>query len=154
MTVAEIIGKRVRQAREEAGLTQRELGERIAAVLGRPWFPQAISAAEKGRRDWTAEDLVAVAWVLRRQVQWFFTVDEQEQWLMLDVPGHALIHAGWAGGVAEAPSPAEDVEEIAVRVARLRSALARPATAAVRVAIPTPKVVTTSALKGGGGRKP
>src|SRR4051794_27068263 len=74
MKIQEVIGRNVRQAREDAGLSQRELGDLLGGTLGTPWFPQAVSTAEKGGRDWAAEDLVGVAWVLQRPVSWFFRV--------------------------------------------------------------------------------
>jgi transcriptional regulator with XRE-family HTH domain len=122
--VSEIIGKRVKQAREEAGISQRELGEQVGGVLnreGKPWFAQAVSAAEKGDRDWTADDLVAVAWVLRRPVAWFFQVMDEDQAEMLDLEGYGMIHAYWAGGLEQERTP----DELAAEIARLTRKLQR-----------------------------
>jgi transcriptional regulator with XRE-family HTH domain len=99
MRVEQMIGKRVRQAREEADLSQREFGERVGDVLGKRWTPQAVSQAEKGERDWRAKDLVAMAWILRRPVAWFYTPNEEDRSEMLE--GFAegvLIHAEWTSG--------------------------------------------------------
>jgi hypothetical protein len=46
-------------------------------------------------------------------VQWFFAVAEEDRAEMLDVPGPALIHAYWAGGVDQEPTTEETVAEIA-----------------------------------------
>jgi len=109
--VSEIIGKRVRQAREEEGLSQRDLGEKVGELLGRAWFPQAVSAAEKGRRDWTADDLVAVAWALHRPVGWFFGVMDEDRGNMLDFE-RAQIHAYTLAGNSETRTPEEMIAEV------------------------------------------
>jgi transcriptional regulator with XRE-family HTH domain len=118
--IEELIGRNVKQAREEAGLSQRQLGEQLG------WFPQAVSAAEKGRRDWVAEDLVNVAWALRRPVAYFFRVPEgASPWDILDSNPN-LIHLEWVSGETTATrSP----EEIAAEIARLTKELQRWAAA-------------------------
>jgi hypothetical protein len=45
------------------------VGEELGHYLGRPWPRQAVSAAEKGRRSFTAAELVALAAVLGRSVE-------------------------------------------------------------------------------------
>jgi transcriptional regulator with XRE-family HTH domain len=72
MKVSEIVGQRVRWAREERGLTQAELGQRVGELLGKAWFPQAVSEAERGRRQFTAEELLALAYVLDKPISFFF----------------------------------------------------------------------------------
>ena len=47
-TPAELVGQRVREARDAAGFSQRELAETLEPYLGYTWSPQAISAAEHG----------------------------------------------------------------------------------------------------------
>jgi transcriptional regulator with XRE-family HTH domain len=97
--VEEIIGKRVRQAREEAGLSQRAFGEQVKGILGSAWTPQAVSQAENGKRDWRARDLVAMCHILRRPVEWFYTPMEEDRWEILDgFADGALIHAEWTSG--------------------------------------------------------
>jgi transcriptional regulator with XRE-family HTH domain len=49
-------------------LTQTQLGERIGALLGRPWSRQLIWSAEHGQRPFTAAELIAFASVLGLQV--------------------------------------------------------------------------------------
>jgi DNA-binding XRE family transcriptional regulator len=68
----EIVGNRMRQAREEVGLTQERLGQALGKYLGTPWKKQSVSAAEKGRRDFTPEELLTLSIVLRKPVSWFF----------------------------------------------------------------------------------
>lgn len=68
ITVEEMVGYNVRRLRESQRLTQTELGELLGKSLGKPWSRQAMSAAEKGDRDWRAVELVAVAKALDTSV--------------------------------------------------------------------------------------
>lgn len=61
MSVESDIGSRIATRREAAGLTQTALGEAIGSQLDKPWPRQAVSAAEKGRRSFTAAELLALA---------------------------------------------------------------------------------------------
>lgn len=64
MRIEELIGQRIRGHRERLGLTQEQLGQRLGDTLGRAWSRQAISAAEKGDRAFTAAELLAIAHTL------------------------------------------------------------------------------------------
>lgn len=66
--VEDVIGQWITRGREDAGITQAELGEQLGKYLGRPWPRQAVSAAEKGRRAFSAAELVAFAAVLGTSV--------------------------------------------------------------------------------------
>lgn len=59
--VEEIIGRRITWAREGRQISQAELGQELASYLGKPWSRQAVSAAEKGGRAFTAVELIALA---------------------------------------------------------------------------------------------
>jgi Zn-dependent peptidase ImmA (M78 family)/DNA-binding XRE family transcriptional regulator len=61
------VGTRVATARERAGFTQRELGERIG--LGR----SAVTRVELGQRQLDALELARLAEALGRSVEWFLT---------------------------------------------------------------------------------
>jgi transcriptional regulator with XRE-family HTH domain len=69
----QVIGHRMRERREEMALTQEQAGQRIGELLGRPWPRQAVSAAEKGDRAFTAAELVAIAFALDTTVSWLLT---------------------------------------------------------------------------------
>ena len=69
----QVIGHRMRDRREEMALTQEQAGQRIGELLGRPWPRQAVSAAEKGDRAFTAAELVAIAFALDTNVSWLLT---------------------------------------------------------------------------------
>lgn len=126
MRIQEVIGQNVRQARQGAGLSQRELGERVGWVLGedRTWFAQAVSAAEtSGGRDWSALDLVAVAWVLKRPVAWFFKAPGgADPSALLEVPGEHAVPLSWVAGAGSAE---RSVEELATEIERLSKELGR-----------------------------
>lgn len=56
-----MIGLRIRQARLEHGMSQRQLGLRLGGLLGREWPRQQITSAEAGKRAFTSAELVAIA---------------------------------------------------------------------------------------------
>lgn len=64
MTPEELVGRRITEFRERLGITQQQLGERVGDLLGREWPRQTVSAAEKGKRAFTAAELFALAHVL------------------------------------------------------------------------------------------
>lgn len=64
-----VIGGWIAQRREDTGLTQSQVGDELGKYLGKPWSRQAVSAAEKGRRSFTAAELVAFAVVLGCSVE-------------------------------------------------------------------------------------
>lgn len=61
MQIEEIIGSRIATAREQNGITQGELGKRVGEWLGQDWSRQAVWAAEKGKRSFTAVELITLA---------------------------------------------------------------------------------------------
>ena len=61
MRVEELVGQRIRTERDRLEMTQEQLGKRLSDKLGRSWSRQAVSAAEKGDRAFTAAELVAIA---------------------------------------------------------------------------------------------
>lgn len=68
MRVEEVVGRQIRERRELAGLTQAQIGHRLAPLLGKPWSRQAVSAAEKGERAFGAAELVAFSAILNATV--------------------------------------------------------------------------------------
>lgn len=64
MRVEEMVGQRIRQARERVNITQEQLGEWLEPFLGRAWARQSVSLAEQGKRAFTAAELVAIAFVV------------------------------------------------------------------------------------------
>lgn len=82
MRLEELVGQRIRTRREGLALTQDQLGRQLGDSLGRRWSRQAVSAAEKGERAFTAAELVAIAGALQISVGSLFVppagVDEIE----------------------------------------------------------------------------
>lgn len=64
MRIEDVVGYWITQGREQSGKKQAELGAELGEYLDKPWPRQAVSAAEKGRRAFTAAELVAWAFVL------------------------------------------------------------------------------------------
>lgn len=72
MTVREMIGHNIKVAREEIGMTGAELGERVEEWLGHSWPRQTVSMVESGKRAFAAEEVLAIAFVLRRPISYFY----------------------------------------------------------------------------------
>lgn len=69
MRIEDVIARWITEGREVTGMTQVQLGQRLGEILGKPWPKQAVSAAEKGRRSFTAAELVAFAVALSCNVE-------------------------------------------------------------------------------------
>lgn len=69
MRIEDVIGRWITEGREQTGMTQAQLGDRLGELLGKSWPRQAVSAAEKGRRAFTAAELVAFAVALGCNVE-------------------------------------------------------------------------------------
>ncbi|KDN75245.1 hypothetical protein DF19_25160 [Streptomyces olindensis] len=82
MKIEEVIGANLQWIREDQEMTQSQLGEAVAEHLGKPWSRQAVSAAEKGRRAFSAADLLALALVLDVSIPSFFLLRD---WFREDV---------------------------------------------------------------------
>lgn len=89
MRLEEAIGRNVARLREVSGLSQAQLGDALAGYLGKPWSRQAVSAAEKGRRAFTAAELVSLALVLKTSLD------------LLMLPGAMGSHGSLLPGDAE-----------------------------------------------------
>lgn len=68
MRIEEVIGQRIQELRKAqpgtGEMSQEKLGSLLEPLLGKPWSRQAVSAAEAGKRAFTAVELVALAAVL------------------------------------------------------------------------------------------
>ncbi len=73
MRVEEMVGRRLREARERAGLSQAQLGTRMGAYTGKLLSRQSISQAEQGQRAFTAAELIAFAHITRAVPAEFLT---------------------------------------------------------------------------------
>jgi transcriptional regulator with XRE-family HTH domain len=86
----EVIGDRIAVVRTERGMSQAELGAALAEHLDRPWSRQAVYTAEKGKRAFTAAELVALALVLEIEVPELMTPDIRRMNEIIELPSSAL----------------------------------------------------------------
>lgn len=99
---------RVALARRSAGMPQAELGRRLGDYLEKPWFPQSVSEAEKGRREFTATEIVALGAVLNRPLAWFFVPPDEGSFelpnktLSFDELADVVLLGGPTGNAAQA----------------------------------------------------
>jgi transcriptional regulator with XRE-family HTH domain len=99
--IEEVIGENVRARREAMQMSQTELGRELQGHLPKAWERQAVSSAEKGRRAFTAAELLALARVLDCGV-----VDllEARSLVQIDVAGPAYSPDSLKGLVAPGAS--------------------------------------------------
>jgi transcriptional regulator with XRE-family HTH domain len=97
LRIEEIIGQRIRERREEIGLSQSQLGRLLGEHLGRPWSRQTMSAVEAGDRNFVAAELVTLAHTLEVSVGHLLTPPPDAETVEI-VPGiqaarDVLVHA-------------------------------------------------------------
>lgn len=91
MRIEEVIGRWIAKGREETDMTQAQLGQELANVLGcEPWSRQAISTAEKGGRSFVAAELVAFAVALGCNVEDLLEPPADVQAVILSAGGPPL----------------------------------------------------------------
>ncbi len=141
MTPRQLAGRRMREAREQSGMSQKSLGEQLGAYFGKEWAPQAVSAAERGMRQFDPEALLALSIVLKQPVAWFLTPGPGER---IDMPGGLVLEARDIVGAAREGSAtaglllSEQLEEslgFARRMARRLEELRRRADEAVAASL-------------------
>lgn len=104
MRLEEVIGARIAEVRAEHGLSQAELGAALEEHLDKPWSRQAVHTAEKGKRAFTAAELVALALVLKVEVPELMSPGLQEKNEIIELPRGGITGKQLAGLVApEAP---------------------------------------------------
>ncbi len=74
VTVNERIARRIKQARQESGLTQEELAKLIHVSSG-----VIVTRYERGQRAVSAEMLQIIADVTHKRIGWFFEEEEPPQ---------------------------------------------------------------------------
>lgn len=116
----EAIGARVAAAREAAGITQGELGKRVAEWLGGELSRQAVWAAERGKRSFTAVELVTLARALNVAPDWLMTPPLEVT--DVEMPTDKKISAN---GLFEATLPTEEKAEVHHDMLQTLSDLAR-----------------------------
>jgi transcriptional regulator with XRE-family HTH domain len=96
--IEKVIGANMQLIREDQDMTQAELGEAVAQYLGKPWSRQAVSAAEKGRRAFSAADLLALALVLDVTIPSFFLLRNWQEG-NVELPGATVDSVDYRGRV-------------------------------------------------------
>ncbi len=71
--IEQVIGDNIKKRRSDLGLSQTELGREIGMYFGTAWPAQTVSAAEKGRRQFIAAEVMVLARILHCRVQDLFT---------------------------------------------------------------------------------
>lgn len=74
MKIEQAVGANIRKFREERKMSQAALGEALGPLLGRQWERQAVSAAEGGKRSFTAAELYALGLALKVRPEWLLTL--------------------------------------------------------------------------------
>ena len=112
MSTNEEVGRRVRQAREELGLSQ--------AALGRLMSPSrthaAVSDIERGKTHLDIEDLSALAALLRKELAYFY-----EEGFAPRTVSSTLYRRGDRGLTPQAQQHADQAIEAFKRTARARA---------------------------------
>lgn len=70
--IEQVIGENIKRLREQKGMSQVELGEEVGLLLATKWVPQTVSAAERGKRQFIAAEMVVLADVLDCRIQYLF----------------------------------------------------------------------------------
>ena len=111
---AQIIGRNVKARRLALGISARELGERLAPLIGREWPRQAVYLAEHGDRAFTADTLTALAVALETTVT--DLMDPRGDVVTLP-SGAPVPPSTWAAPAAGVSAAAADVARHAVQAA-------------------------------------
>ncbi|MFI0134756.1 helix-turn-helix transcriptional regulator [Streptomyces luteogriseus] len=100
----ETIGLNIAQLRTQQELSQADLGEALGVYLEKPWSRQAVHSAEKGKRAFTAAELVAFALVLECELPYLLAPHGPARRGNIELPNASLPAAKIAEVVApEAP---------------------------------------------------
>lgn len=93
VSISTVIGQNLVRFRDSAGLSQRELGEKIGPYLktGKPWIRQAVWVAEQGGRDYNAAELLALAVVTGQPVARFLLPESPQTPISVGPPGDPVV---------------------------------------------------------------
>lgn len=73
--IEQVIGENIKKRRAELGMSQAEFGREVGVYFGTDWPAQTVSAAEKGRRQFIAAEVMVLSRILHCRVQELFTPD-------------------------------------------------------------------------------
>ena len=123
-TVPQVIGQNMRSRRDNLGMTQAQLGERLGNWLGAPWTRQQVFMAEKGGRAFTASEIVALSMALDTLPGVLFD-PRRAGALILQISDEVKIDGGFLAGPDLAGSALEDYQEVLQTLHRILVASAR-----------------------------
>lgn len=124
MQVETAIGNQIARLRQSRQMSLTQLGEALGGYLGRPWSRQAVHQAERGRRSFTAAELIALALALGTSVPALLVADGQP----VELPGAAVPGPDYQAILINeaARSPLDGVEELLVALRDIEGILSRP----------------------------
>ena len=123
MRVEELVGRHITAERESQQMTQEELGKRIGKLLGKAWSRQAVSAAEKGARAFTAAELVAIAYALGTNVGYLLTPSAASDDISL--PGASISPSDMRSAAFEYSRTASNVVDMGDTIVRIMKRLGK-----------------------------
>ncbi len=91
-TYGEVLARIIRAARSRIGLGQATVADRMRALGYQEWRPQTVSSTEKARRRVTAEEILALAYVLSTSIQALMAPSADDK--VVGLPSGAELDAG------------------------------------------------------------
>jgi transcriptional regulator with XRE-family HTH domain len=109
MKPREVVAYRIKQEREHLGMTQADVAGAVSRLLvgDEKWYPQTVSAAEKGERAFAIDDLFALSLALTVPVEQLITAPPGET---IDIGPHQLPGGDEQSGVPVADRLIADVD--------------------------------------------
>ena len=124
MRVETAIGNQISRFRQSRHMSLTQVGEAMGKYLDRPWSRQAVHQAERGRRAFTAAELIALALVLGTSVPALFVAEGEP----VELPGAVISPEDYQALLIHeaARSPLDGIEELLVALRDIESILSRP----------------------------
>jgi transcriptional regulator with XRE-family HTH domain len=124
MQVERAIGNQISRFRQSRQMSLTQLGEAMGNYLDRPWSRQAVHQAERGRRSFTAAELIALALALGTSLPALFVAEGQP----VDLPGAVISPEDYQAILIHevTRSPLDGIEELLVALHDIEGILSRP----------------------------
>lgn len=124
MRIETAIGTRIAQLREARQMSLTQLGLAVGGYLGKPWSRQAVHQAERGRRSFTAAELVALAMALDTSVPALLHADTEQ----IELPGRVIEAQDYRAILlpVTADGPLDGVDEVIAALHDISEVLSRP----------------------------
>ena len=124
MRVERAIGNQICRLRQSRQMSLTQLGEALGKYLDRPWSRQAVHQAERGRRAFTAAELIALALALGTSIPALFVAEGHP----VELPGGVISPEDYQAILINevARAPLDGVEELLVALHDIEGILSRP----------------------------